>query len=237
MLILAIDTTSERGGAGIFRDSECLAVAENDGGTSYSVSIFQMVDRLLADRELNHSDIELFAVANGPGSFTGIRVGVAAAQGWAKTCGRPVLGVSVLDALVVEGRPETSWAVSLLDARRGELYTGLFKRAPQAGTTTVKYPPQTEAFLSNPHALAEMLAQKIPADETLTCLAREHDQAARKFAENLPGKISIRTVPGLLVPAIARIALEAGARGKLQCPAELDACYVRRTDAELQWQE
>ncbi len=104
MLVLAFDTTSERGGAAIYRDSEPLAAVLNEEKPNYSVTLFQMVERLLERTRLSLQDMELFAVANGPGSFTGIRVGLAAAQAWSKATGRPARGVSVLEALVTEAR-------------------------------------------------------------------------------------------------------------------------------------
>ena len=99
MLILAIDTTSEVGGAAIFRDHVCLARIANDGPANrYSVSLFSMVDQAIEEAKARHgvpvrglADMGLIAVANGPGSFTGIRVGLAAAQGWAKAFGLPQL--------------------------------------------------------------------------------------------------------------------------------------------------
>jgi tRNA threonylcarbamoyl adenosine modification protein YeaZ len=237
MLTLAIDTTNERGGAGIFRDGDCLAIAESDGRANYSVLIFEMVEQLLADTLLKLADIDLFAVSNGPGSFTGIRVGVAAAQGWATTFARPVCGISELAALAVQAQPQSEWAASLLDARRGELYAGLFRRVPGSEATSAKYEAQGEGWISKPGKLAEAFSQKLPADANLTCLIREHDQVAQRGAEVLPGTIRRQVVPGLLVPAIARIAAQRSAEGKIQSPAELDACYIRRTDAELHWQE
>jgi len=128
MLVLAFDTTSEHGGAAIYRDLERLACARNLGSANYSVTLFQMVEGLLAQLNLGLRDIELFAVATGPGSFTGIRVGLAAAQGWAQAFGRPARGVSVLEAMVEEARPEAVWAAPVLDARRGEFFIGLFRR-------------------------------------------------------------------------------------------------------------
>ena len=237
MLILAFDTTNERGGAGIFRDADCLAMEESGGRTTYSVLIFEMVEKLLAETHLTLSQIELFAVSNGPGSFTGIRVGVAAAQGWATTFGRPVCGVSQLEALAVQAQPPTEWAVSLLDARRGEFYAGLFRRIRKSPAEPAKLQAQGEGWILRPDGLAEAFAQKVPPGSEVTCLIREHDQAARKLAELLPVSMRRQVVPGLLVPAIAKVALEAHAEGKLQSPAELDACYIRRTDAEMHWQE
>src|SRR5947208_289269 len=128
MLVLAFDTTSEHGGAAIYRDLERLTCARNQGSANYSVTLFQMVEGVLAQLNLGLRDIESFAVATGPGSFTGIRVGIAAAQGWAQAFGRPVWGVSVLEAMVEEARPEAVWAAPVLDARRGEFFVGLFRR-------------------------------------------------------------------------------------------------------------
>ncbi len=140
VLVLAFDTTSEHGGAAIYRDRECLACARNLGSANYSVTLFQMVEGLLAQLNLGLRDIELFAVATGPGSFTGIRVGLAAAQGWAQAFGRPVRGVSVLEAMVEEARPEAVWAAPVLDARRGEFFVGLFRRDGESCPTSGSRP-------------------------------------------------------------------------------------------------
>jgi tRNA threonylcarbamoyl adenosine modification protein YeaZ len=101
MLILAFDTTSEKGGVGIFRDAECLVSVPNEGPANrYSITLFEMVEQALARAHLELREIDLYAAANGPGSFTGIRVGLAAARAWGKAFNRRVRGVSVLEAMV-----------------------------------------------------------------------------------------------------------------------------------------
>ena len=101
MLILAFDTTSEMGGVGIFRDTECLASIPNAGqANQYSITLFEMVEQALASAHRELREIDLYAAANGPGSFTGIRVGLAAARAWGKAFDRRVRGVSVLEAMV-----------------------------------------------------------------------------------------------------------------------------------------
>ena len=121
------DTTSTWGGAGIFRDAECLATIPHQGPPDYSVSLFQDVDDLLERAGIRLCDIDLFAAANGPGSFTGIRVGLAAAQGWSDALERSLRGDSILEAMTAEA--ETRFALPILDARRGEFYAGWFERA------------------------------------------------------------------------------------------------------------
>src|ERR1035441_10525958 len=144
MLMLSIDTTSEMGGVGIFRDAECLASGRYDGPANHdSVTLFEMRERALPQSHLTLSDIELYAVANGPGSFTGIRVGLAAARAWGKVFDKPVRGVSILEALVNKPRLISDWAFPILDARRGEFFLGSFRRIPQeAGSANgPKYEP------------------------------------------------------------------------------------------------
>lgn len=237
MLILALDTTSEAGGVGIFRDEECLALVANDGPASgYSVSLFTLLDRALREAKARHGvpvhglgDAGLIAVANGPGSFTGIRVGLAAAKGWAKAFGVPVCGVPVLAALAEAAQARTEWVAPILDARRGEFYLGLFHHEAQE---SAEYTPAGEGWLLKPAELETLLASRLP-DGTATCVAREHDQAALRLCEALPYPGQV--VSGTLVEAVARLGLRACRAGKLQAAGDLDALYIRRPDAELNW--
>ncbi len=246
MLVLAIDTTNEKGGVAIYRDSDCLAAVANEGPANvYSITLFQMVDRALAEAQArnavplrNLSDIEIFAAANGPGSFTGIRVGVAATQAWARAFGRPVRGVSVLEALAEQAKPESDWAVPIIDARRGEFFLGLFRRQlRQAATNRHSFGPEGEGWVLKPETLKTFLQGRLPMGATVTCLVREHDRTAWSLQESLPSSLTWQGVPGTLTQAIAQLALEAHREGRLQDPGELDACYIRRPDAEFNWKE
>jgi tRNA threonylcarbamoyladenosine biosynthesis protein TsaB len=243
MLILAVDTTSEAGGAAIFRGEECLASVANDGPANiYSITLFQMIDRLVSEARTKTraqlkalSDIELYAVTNGPGSFTGIRVGLAAAQGWAKAFGRPVLGVSVLEALVEEGQPKTELAVPILDAHRGEFYLQAFRGMAEGGVTHLV--PEGDGLVLKPEGVNRFIAERASQRGPATCLVREHDGAATGLRESLPADLAWRSVSGTLLRAVARLALCAASRGELASPADLDAYYIRRSDAELNWKE
>jgi tRNA threonylcarbamoyladenosine biosynthesis protein TsaB len=232
MLILAFNTTDEHGGTAIYRDTERLAVAANNNPASYSITLFQMVDALLRQTQISLRDIELFAVAHGPGSFTGIRIGVAAAQAWGTAFSRPVRGTSVLEAMVEEARPDTRLALTILDARRGEFFLSLFERVHSTGPLLQR----GEALLAKPDAAARLAQQAAGTAHALTCVARQHDVAAQALGSNWP-QFRWRSVPGPLVDGIARCALRAYQQGMLQSPAELDAFYIRRTDAEMKWRE
>jgi tRNA threonylcarbamoyladenosine biosynthesis protein TsaB len=234
MLILAFDTTSENGGVAIYRDGDCLAVVANQGPANvFSVTLFEMVDRLLVQARLDLRAIDLFGVANGPGSFTGIRVGLAAALAWAKAFDRPVQGISVLEAMVEAAQPQTAVAVPILDARRGEFYLSVFRRAPVGGGEP--FQPEGEGWVLKPHALGAFLEGLVREGGAVTCLARQHDQVVQGLAESLPRSLKWQLVPGILVGPIARLALRAQREGKLQESSQLDAYYIRRPDAELNW--
>jgi tRNA threonylcarbamoyladenosine biosynthesis protein TsaB len=234
MLILAFDTTNEHGGAGVFRDSQCLAIAAHEGPQDYAVSLFQEVNTALEKAHVQLHDIDLIAVANGPGSFTGIRVGIAAARGWASTLDRPMRGVSVLEAMVDEAHPDTQRAAAILDARRGEFYTAGFRLVQTSGPTSGNvFEPETDGFVLTPEELARFLQNHGSAPNSLTCVVRETEAAARALQLTLPSSFAWRTVTGTLVSAIARVALRSYAEKRPPSPDELYAYYIRRPDAEL----
>ncbi len=237
MLILAFDTTSEHGGVAIYRGQDCRASTLNQGPANYySVTLFEMLDRMLGQAKVALRDIELFAVANGPGSFTGIRVGLAAAKAWAEAFRRPVKAVSVLEAIVEEARPEGDWAVPILDARRGEFFVGLFRRLRQDSKD--RFVADGQGMVLKPSDLGSFLEDRAlggRAGATVTCLVREQDPVAQALCKSLSTDLRWQSVPGSLLGAVARLAVQACQEGRLQTPAELDAYYIRRPDAELNW--
>lgn len=234
MLILAFDTTNEHGGAGVFRDSQCLASAAHQGPADYSVTLFQEVSTALEKAHVQIQDIDLIAAANGPGSFTGIRVGIAAAQGWGSTLHRPIRGVSVLEAMVDEAHPDTQRAAAILDARRGEFYCAVFRLVRASGPTSGNiFEPDTDGFIFKPEELAPFLQKHGSAPDSLACVVRDTDTAARRLQQTLPSTCAWRTISGTLVPAIARVALRSYAEKRPPSPDELYAYYIRRPDAEL----
>jgi tRNA threonylcarbamoyladenosine biosynthesis protein TsaB len=228
MLILAFDTTDEHGGAGIFRDAECVASASHEGPPDYSVTLFQEVTSILEKAQVQFGDIELFAVASGPGSFTGIRVGLAAAQGWASTFRRPIRGVSVLEAMVDEVHPETPLAAAVLDARREEFYCALFRRAQ----TVNSFEPAGDGYVLKAEELSRFLQSHAPGPDSLTCVMRREDAAAGRLQPSLSA-YHWQSASGPLMPAIARVALRSFQEKRPPSPHEVYPYYIRRPDAEL----
>ena len=104
VLILSLDTSSPAGSLAILRDDLTLGVISTRAEENYSSRIFRHLEFLLSDLTLKLADFDLFAVSAGPGSFTGLRVGLTAAKGWAEVYRKPVVGVSALEAVAFQAR-------------------------------------------------------------------------------------------------------------------------------------
>jgi tRNA threonylcarbamoyladenosine biosynthesis protein TsaB len=220
-VILAIDTTHEFGSIALLANGELLEEmllhAEGGFGQILYIHLQRMLDR--HDRRVQ--DIDCFAAAAGPGSFTGVRVGLACVKGLAEAVSRPVVAVSNLQALAEFG--SAPLRATLLDARRGEIYGAVYDADlnPVTPETVMKFPQWLETLPSG--SLEFISTDFSPFRATL---------AGTRFA-----KAPIVEAPRALAGAIARIALAKFRQGLAVDPAEVDANYVRRSDAELLWKD
>ena len=218
-LILAIDTTAEFGSIALLGDSadgrlvaDELPLHAPDG---FGPLVFDAIATLLKRHEVELRDVTRFAAASGPGSFTGVRIGLAAAKGLAEVAGKPIVPVSNLHALASFGS-QPRRAV-LLDARRGEVYAAVYD-----GQTLDTASPEVVA------RLAEWLEAVVPVDD-LEFIAQDFTP----FAAALPATVPQVIAPRGLALAIARLAQNADPHDA----ASVDANYVRRSDAELLWKD
>jgi tRNA threonylcarbamoyladenosine biosynthesis protein TsaB len=124
--ILAFDSSSLSASVAVVRDGALLAQSFQNNGLTHSQTLMPMVEALLQNARLTLADMDLIAVAHGPGSFTGLRIGVAAANGLAWGLGRPCLGVSSLEAAAQGAAHWGGLICAVQDARRGEMYNALF---------------------------------------------------------------------------------------------------------------
>src|SRR6201997_238823 len=127
VLVLALDTSSPSGSLAVLRDEKVNGVVSTATGEVYSSRMFRELEFLLSELSLRMDEFDLFSVAAGPGSFTGLRVGLAAVKGWAEVCAKPIAAVSALEAVAVQARSNAALIVPVLDARRGQLYFGLYR--------------------------------------------------------------------------------------------------------------
>lgn len=127
MIILAIDSTAVSGSVAICRDKELLCEFTINVGNTHSETLLPMVESALKMCDLKVSDIDLFACDEGPGSFTGVRIGVATVKGLAFDSGKPCIGVSTLEALAENLVGFEGIACPVMNARRSQVYNALFE--------------------------------------------------------------------------------------------------------------
>ena len=130
-LILNIDTSTDVCSVAIARDGHVIALRENDKGFNHSVLLGVYVDELLKENNLTSDDLDAVAVSMGPGSYTGLRIGVSLAKGICFGAGKPLIAVSTLEALanaVARRKGEEVYYCPMIDARRMEVYTAIYDR-------------------------------------------------------------------------------------------------------------
>ena len=127
MLILAMESSAKAASVAVTDGSVLLGQYFQNSGLTHSKTLMAMTESLLKNLELQTSDIELVAVAAGPGSFTGVRIGVAAAKGFAWGLSIPVCGVSTLKAMAYQTQEQSIIICPVMDARRDQVYNALFE--------------------------------------------------------------------------------------------------------------
>jgi tRNA threonylcarbamoyladenosine biosynthesis protein TsaB len=220
-LILSLDTTHEFGSIALLEGREVVEEVLLHSPDGFGHVLFEQLRRLLDRHSRRVDEIACFAAASGPGSFTGVRVGLACVKGLAEATGRKVVAVSNLEALAHFGTAERRALV--LDARRGEIYGALYGAAGEVLRQPVvaKFPAWLETL---PEGEIEFLSTDF-----------EPFHAALKGTQFETSRIT--TAPRALAAAIGHIAHEHFSAGLGRDPAEIDADYVRRSDAELFWSE
>jgi tRNA threonylcarbamoyladenosine biosynthesis protein TsaB len=229
MLVLALDTTTRGGSVALARDGVVLESDEGNQAATHGERLPGDLIRVLDRRGLGVGDVDLFAVAAGPGSFTGLRIGIATMQGLAFANGKSVVGVSALDALhhLVQSMAELPPATvrpsiaTWMDAHRGEVFSALYDGgAVLDGPSAEK--PSDILQRWRPRFLAQPII--FGGDGAIVY--------AGLIAQTLPDARVVATLPPL-APSIAHLALDRARTGELSPPDSIRPIYVRRPDAEL----
>lgn len=230
MLILAADTSGKNGSIALVRfdeigsapllsesarsgRSETVEIVPLEGGT-FSGQLVPQISALLATHNLKKENINAFAVASGPGSFTGLRVGLAAIKALAEVLHKPIAAVSRLE-VVARSSQNSGEIVAALDAGRNEIYSGVY-RINNGHSELV-----AEDLVSLPEFLASTRGRLVITPDT-------------KIAEGA-GKVQVEAVL-ITMPqadAVARLGYEKLCAGQALSPEALDATYIRRSDAEM----
>ena len=127
MLILAFESSAKAGSCALLRDGSLLAEYFQNGGQTHSRTLMKMAEDMLRNCDLTPQDVDAVGVAAGPGSFTGVRIGVSAAKGFAWAGELPLYGVSTLEAMARGVLPFRGIVCACMDARRSQVYNALFR--------------------------------------------------------------------------------------------------------------
>jgi tRNA threonylcarbamoyladenosine biosynthesis protein TsaB len=148
MLILALETALSRCSAALWRDGELVAERRLDLARGHSESLLPMVAKIMAESGVAFSALSRIAVTTGPGSFTGVRIGLAAARGLALACNIPAIGVTTLECVAYAAAPESKSRpiLAVLDAGRPDLFAQAFDASGVARTAISASPPDQIAL-------------------------------------------------------------------------------------------
>ena len=240
VLILALDTSSSAGSVAILRDEEVLGVGSLRAEEPHSSSLFLGLDSLLRELCLSLKSFDLFAVIAGPGSFTGLRVGLTAVKGLAEVYNKPIAAVSALEAIAAQSKSSAPVLAPVLDARRSQFYFAFYRRAEKTAASDGLELESEEFLATQGEFLAALQSRAKGSDVTIVtpnpAMISSADSPSDK-PSTLLHRISIEPVSPVLAPFVGQLGHRQARRGQLTDALALGANYIRRCDAELHWKE
>lgn len=240
VLILALDTSSPTGSLAALRDENVIGNVPTWAQELHSARAFVEVESLLKEVSLGLDAFDLFAAATGPGSFTGLRVGLAAVKGWAEIYQKPIAAVSTLEAIAAQSprsRSTGALLVPVLDARRGQFYFAFYRSAGDGAQRHLAL--EGNECVATPEELVQAIETR--SDDSEIALVTPTPEAIRemlsRFETSRAAKVRMDEASPILAPHIGRVGYQMARRGKLANALTLDANYIRRSDAEVHYKE
>ncbi len=228
MILLALDTCDSRGSLAVLRDDEVLKAIAHEGTSEYSSWVLPSADEALRSIRLGIRDVEVFAAATGPGSFTGVRIALTTVKAWSEAYGRGVAGVSRLEAMARQASGAGAYVAAFADAHRDQVFGALFRREGAALT------PVESEMVAAPAEFLEWVKQR-SRNEPVSWISMDPEKVTSQesWRSRAEAGESVEMSTNVLAPAIARIGRMRALEGRLTDALGLDAEYVRRPDAEV----
>ncbi len=217
MRVLAVDTTTERGSLAVVSDQGVSAEVRVRTGQGHSRWLLPAVDAVLRGLGLTAPDLDAYAVTTGPGSFTGLRVGLSSVQGLALAAGRPCVGLSALDMLALAGAGSGERIVVLMDAFRAEVYWAVYDGAG-ACLAGPKVGPLEQALADAPAGAA---------------FVGDAVEASRRRIEGRVAEALFPQIELHLATVLGRAALGRVAAGDTIAASELRPLYLRGAEIRV----
>ena len=225
MLILAFESSAKAASVALCRDGHLVSQYSQCSGLTHSRTLLPMAEDMLKNAELTLRDVDLIAVAHGPGSFTGIRIGVSTVKGLAWAGDKPCVGVSTLEAMAWHGLAAGGYVCPVMDARRSQVYNALFE---------IKDGRPQRLCPDRPIALAE-LAEDVKKLDAPVFLVGDGAAITRAFfdAQGIPCRVAPENLLWQDAWGVAMAALD-------KDPGNADSLlpvYLRLSQAERERQE
>ena len=244
MKILAIETSTMLGGIAVADDSAGLiAEVRLNVKSTHSERLMTEINHVLQQSGLAAHDIDIFGVAIGPGSFTGLRIGLSTAKGFSYATGKPIVSVPTLEAFAWNFPYCRHPVCIMLDARKGEVYAALFQWAGNGFTrlmseVSVKAEKLMEEITSGIPPLTSTTAGKEGFGEERIVFAGEGALLYRNKIEAMIGEKAVFAPVEKMIPSpanIASIGIQKALRDEFCEPVSLVPIYIRRSEAEIKW--
>jgi len=220
-LILSVETATLSGSIALSRGEEIMAALAADSGVSHSNTLLNDIDQLLSETQVDLSEIDLFAVATGPGSFTGLRIGIATVKALSATLDRPCVGIPTLHAVALAAG-SSARSVALLPAGRGEVFAQLFSVTRDGVVTELD---------KATHISPQRLLEKYNSLESVLWCGE--GAIVNKAIFEGDSRWQIAPQEPILATHVASLALAKFLEKEFEEPDALHAIYVRPSDAEL----
>jgi tRNA threonylcarbamoyladenosine biosynthesis protein TsaB len=229
-MVLAIDTCDWRGSVAVLGDDQLLSLANHEAGIDYSSWLLPAVESVLGKAGAQMPGVSGYVVAAGPGSFTGVRVGLTTVKAWAEVYGKPVAAVSRLEAIAAQAAGGAGCVAAFVDAQRGQVFGAVY-RSEADGLTRVG-----EEIVIAPGRFVEE-AVRLAGGEKILWVSPDpgHLTAEAAWKDRKEKGERIEEVSAILAGVIGRIGAKRLREGKTTDALGLDANYVRRSDAEIFW--
>lgn len=225
MRVLAVDTATPICGVALAHQGAIETAVRLDTGQTHTRTIMDAIASVLRFRGIDLTHVDGFAVTRGPGSFTGLRIGISTVKGLAAATGKPVAGVSTLKTLAIQADTECDLICPMIDARRGEVYWTLYRRREQELIAEVpeQVGPVQEA-VRHIDAPCCFIGNGVSAcDKTIASLLR--------FQCHWPTEDDSRLDPS----AVAMLGWRMFQADNTQDPADIDPVYLRKSDAQIRF--
>jgi tRNA threonylcarbamoyladenosine biosynthesis protein TsaB len=227
MIVLAIDTCEMRGSIAVLDDNAVLQLVPHTGTEEYSSWLLPAVDSALESSNSTLPRVDVFAAASGPGSFTGVRIGLTTTKAWSEVFSKPIVTVSRLETVAMQSDLQTQYVASFIDAQRGQIFGALYKRAA-SGLTLID-----QEMVAKPEVFMEWVDQRVAGSDVAWISTDPHILESQPNFQARAQRHNTQLVPPILAALIGKMAVQRGRQGDVLDALSVDANYVRRSYVEV----